>query len=60
LDFQDVISAFKGISLATKVERYGWKGGDFAAINLILTVPRFLGANLSVQHIGDVGRYDNE
>ena len=36
------------------------KGGDFVAINLILTEPGFLGANLSIKYFGDVGGYNNE
>ena len=58
--FENVIGAFQRIGFTVEVEGKIGQVGDFAAVNRVLSIPRFLGTNLSIKHLGDVSREDDE
>jgi hypothetical protein len=60
LHFKHVVGTFQRIGSAAKVEGKVGQVGDFVTVNRVLSVPRFLGTDLSIKHFGDVRREDDE
>jgi hypothetical protein len=46
--------------LATEVEGQIWQLGNRATVDHILSIPAFLGADLRIEHLGDVAGKSNE
>src|SRR5258708_421542 len=60
LNGEDIVSPHQGIRLAVKVERENRKRGNVLAGDSVLAIPALGGANLRIQHLGNVSRDRNK
>lgn len=59
LNLKNIVKGTNGKIVAGEGESKIWKRVTFRAINSILSVPSFLGANLLIQKLGQRGRESN-